>query len=99
GSIEEAVIPIETQPLYVSNNGFFVFDGFLARIGIVEAEIAESVVFHGHSEIQTDRLRMTDVQVTVRLGRKSSVDATIVLIGFDILRNTSPDEIQRGRGF
>jgi hypothetical protein len=94
GRIEEPVIPVEAQPADVFLDGLFEFDGFLAGIRVVKPQIAETVVFRGNTKIQTNRLRMADVQIAVGLGRKTRVDAAAILVGFIVFGDTRADEVE-----
>ena len=100
GCVKEPVVPVESEPPDVPNDVLFEFFFFLARIGIVETEIAHPpAVFGGYSEIQAKCFRMTDVEISVWLGRKTRVNAAVVLVGLQIFGNSSTNEIQRSRGF
>ena len=45
GGVEEAVFPVEAQPAHVFHDGIDVLGLFLARIGVVEAQIALAAEF------------------------------------------------------
>ena len=47
----------------------------------------------GDAEIQDDRLGVADVQIPVRLGRKSGVHAAAVAAGVQVLEDDFTDEI------
>src|SRR3954453_4460347 len=70
GSIEETV-PVEAKPLDVLHNGVKVLDIFLLRIGVVEARGCVSSELVGKTEIEADPFGMSDMQIDVRLRRKS----------------------------
>ena len=50
-----------------------VLDVFLGWIGIIETKIAETLILGGHTKNQTDRFRMPDVKISIRLGWKAGV--------------------------
>ena len=51
--------------------------------------------FVRETEVQADRLGMTDVQVSVGLGRKARLHAALVLVGLQVFKNDVADEIRR----
>ena len=54
-----------------------------------------SAEFVRQSEVDADRLGMSNVQMAVGLGRKSRLHAAIVLVGLEIVENDVADEIRR----
>jgi hypothetical protein len=50
---------------------------FLARIGIIESKVGLAAVLLGNSEVKSDRLSMSDVQVAIRLWWESSKDSAL----------------------
>ncbi len=97
GGIEQFVVPVETEPFDIAHDRFDVGDLFLARVGIVEAHVADAVVFQGNAEIEADRLGMTDVEKAVRLRGKPGHRGP-VLAGPEIVGNDLPDEIDGSAG-
>ena len=94
----EALGPVETQPAHVVLDGVDVFHVLLARVGVVEAQVAQPLVLGGQAEVEADGLGVADVQVAVGLGRKARVHAAAVLAGPDVGLDDGADEIQsRGR--
>jgi hypothetical protein len=65
------MLPGEAQPLDRVEDGVDVFLFFLLRVGVVETHVAAAGVVSGQAEVQADRLGVADVQVAVRLGRKT----------------------------
>jgi hypothetical protein len=76
-------------------NGFHKLDIFLARVGIIKPKIAESAEFSGETEIETNGFRMTDMQVAVRLRRKSRMNPAAVLVLLKILDNYVSNKMRR----
>jgi hypothetical protein len=70
--------PVEPQPLDGGHDRVDVLLLFLLGIGVVEAEMAGPAVIERKTEVETDRLRVSDVQVTVRLGRKARADSRAI---------------------
>ena len=94
-----AVAPVESEPTDILLDRLDVLDLFLARIGVVEPEVAQpALVLLGDSEIQADRLGVSDVEISVRLGWESGMHATLVLARLDVLGDDRPDEIDRCGG-
>ena len=63
--IELPVLPVEAEPSNVFFDGLDVFDILFAGIRIVKTQVAESLVVFCESEIKTDGLRMSDMEVAV----------------------------------
>ena len=74
-------IPSETQPAHVVLNGVDILLLFLGWVRIVEAQVAASAEFSRHAKVQTDRLRMADMQIAVRFRRKPCHQAFHPLFG------------------
>ena len=85
--------PVKTEPAQVFLNGLHVFSGFLARIGVVKAEMADPVVLLGDTEVEADGLGMADVQEAVGLRRESGDDVA-VLAGFEVFGDDLADEVE-----
>ena len=77
--------PLEAEPRDVFLDRLDVLDVFLRRIRVVEPQVAGAAVLLGDAEIQADRLRVADVQIAVRLGRKPGRDAAVMLSGREVL--------------
>ncbi len=92
--VELAAFPVEAEPVHVLANRIDVLDVLLRGIRVVEPEIALAAELERHAEVQADRLRVADVQVSVRLGREARVHAPAVLPGFEVLGDDGPDEIE-----
>ena len=73
GSVKETVAPVEAQPLDILLDRVDVLDVLLGRVGVVHAQVAHAVVFFGGAKVDADRLGVTDMQIAVRLGRKTRV--------------------------
>ena len=91
--VEHPVVPVEAKPSHVALNGLLVLDGLLARVRIVKSQITKAFELGSNAEIQADGFCVTNVQVTIRLGRKPCVHTAAVLAGSDVFGNTSSDEI------
>ena len=72
------VSPLESEPVYVFLYGIDILDIFLCRIGVVKTEIAHAAEFFRRSEIHTHGLCMSDMQITVRLGRETGLQPSVV---------------------
>ena len=68
---------------------------FLDWIGVVKSEIAEALVVFGcDTEIEEDGFGVSDVQIAVRLGRESGVNAAVVFVGFDVFGNDGSYKVE-----
>src|SRR4029450_8527093 len=90
--------PVEPEPADVLLDGVDVLDVLLERIGVVESQVADATELARDAEVQADALRVADVQVAVRLGRKSGDDA-LVPARPQVVRDDVTDEIGGGDGF
>ena len=64
------------------------------RVRVVEAQVAGAAEVAGDAEVQADRLRVADVQVAVRLGRKPRGHAAAVLAAGVVGGDDLADEVQ-----
>src|SRR5262249_46925646 len=93
----EQAVPLEAEPADVGNDGIDVLLLFLRGIGVVEAEIAFAAVLLSGAEVETDRLGVADVQVTVRLRRKTRVNQPLQAPNAVVVVDDRVDEMRRGR--
>src|SRR5687767_1679407 len=94
GGIKQPVAPVKAEPADVPHNVLFELLLLLARIGIVKAKVAQAPKLRGYSEVQAKSLRVSDVQIPIRFGWKTSVDVAIVFVGFFVFSNSSSYEIE-----
>ena len=73
----EPVLVIGAQPVHVLLDRLHELALFLRGIGVVEAEIEFAAVLLRHSVVEENALGMSDVEVAVRLGRKTRVDGRV----------------------
>ena len=66
--------PIEAEPAHVLDDRIDIFLLFLGRVGVVEAQMTPAAKLLGGAEVQTNGLGMADMQIAVRLRRKSCDD-------------------------
>ena len=74
------ISPLEAQPFNVFLDGFYIFYIFLGRVGIIETKVAYASIALGYSEIQTNSLGMSDVQVSIRFRREASLPTIQVVL-------------------
>src|SRR5690349_5788718 len=82
--------PIKTQPPDIALNCVDVFLLFLGRICVIEPQMAASAELPGDTEIQTNRLGMTDVEIAVWLWREAGndlFDPTGIKVSLDDVTN------------
>jgi len=70
----EVLAPVEAEPAHGVDDGVDVLLALLGGIGVVEAEVAAPAKLLGDAEVEADRLGVSDVQISVRLGRKARDD-------------------------
>ena len=89
-------LPLEAEPAHRGLDRVDVLLLFLRRVGVVEAQVAAPAVFGGEAEVEADRLRVPEMQVAVRLGRKAR-HHLLVAAGAEVRLDDLADEVTRGR--
>ena len=74
----QMLAPVGTEPFDVLQNRIDELGLFLGRIRIIEPHVEGTVVLFGNPVIQQDRLRVSDVQIAIRLRRKPCTDRVVV---------------------
>src|SRR5439155_26917193 len=74
GGVVEVLTPVEAEPADVLLDRVDVLLLFLDRVGVVEAQVTAPTELLGDREVECDRLRVADVEVSVRLGREAGHD-------------------------
>jgi len=92
--MRQAILPVETQPMYVALDGTNIFLTLLARVRIVEAQKRLAVRFLAHAKVQADRHDVPHVQIAVRFRWESRYDLP-VFSGLKVVVNNLADEIPR----
>ena len=87
------LVPLEPKPLNILFNGIHIFGILFGRIGIVKTKICLAAIFLRQTEVYADAFRMPEMQITVRLRRKTRKDA-VHFAGFEICLNDFFEEIQ-----
>ena len=72
-TVEEAVSPVKAEPVDILLDIDNVLGILLRGVRVIHTEIADAAELLGHSEIDAQRLAVTDMQISVRLRRKSRV--------------------------
>ena len=88
------ISPLESEPLDVFLDGFHVFHIFFGGVGIVKAEVAYTAIAGCDSEIQADGLGVSDVEVSVWLGRESCLYAVSILTFAEVFLYSLFNEVQ-----
>ena len=73
--VEKPVVPGEAQPFDVFLDGVHVLHVLFGRVGVVHPQVAQAAEPLRRAEVDVDRFQVADVQVAVRLRRKTRVDA------------------------
>ena len=71
GGEEKAVLIIRAEPFDVILDRFDKFTLFLGRVRVIETQVELAVVFLRQAVIEQNRLRVSDMQITVRLRRET----------------------------
>ena len=87
--------PLEAEPAHRLLDRVDILLLFLRRVGVVEAQVAAPAVLGGEAEVEADRLRMPEMKIAVRLGRKAR-HHRLVLAGGEIRLDDLTDEVARG---
>ena len=95
---EVLVGPAVDQPMHVGHDRIDVFGFLLCRVGVVHANVADAAELVRDSEVEADRFRVADVQITVRLGRKTGADL-FVFSRANILRDDVANKVRRCGSF
>ncbi len=93
GGVEHAIAPVGAQPACVGDDRVDVLLLFLLGIGVVKAQVGLPAELFCQPEIQADRLRVTDMQVAVGLGRKAGLHASVVLVGLQVVEDNVANEV------
>ena len=89
--------PVEAEPAHVGHDRVDVLDGFLGRIGVVEAQVAAPArVLGGQAEVEPDGLGVADVQVAIGLRREPRDDAFAEPPAGEIIGDHPLDEVRTG---
>ena len=79
------VAPFETEPRDVVEDVLNVLVVLLCRVGVFEAQVADTIVLLSHTEVHADSLGVSDVQIAVRLWREARLYASSVLALSEVL--------------
>ena len=86
--------PVKAEPADALLDRLRVFHILFGRIGVVETEMAAAAEIPRHAEVEADRLGMADMEIAVRLGRKTG-DNGLVLAALQVFADNGADEIGR----
>ena len=75
----ETVVPVKTEPAYILFDSVNILNILFGGVGVVHTEVAKSVVLLSRTEVYKYRLCVADMQITVRLGRKTRVNLFAVI--------------------
>ena len=88
------IIPVVTQPFDIFFDGVHIFQIFFYRIGIVEAQVANTSIFLCNAEIQADGFGMSDMQVSVGFGWKTGLYSSLIFAFRQIFFHHCFNEVQ-----
>ena len=89
--------PSGDEPVHVLGDGIHVLDVFLRWVGVIHAEVANAAELARDAEVQADAFGVADVEVTIRLRRKTGVNLRIFFLA-DMFGDDVTNEIRRRRG-
>ena len=90
---EAKFIPFEPEPADVLLDRIDVALLLSGWVGVIETEIASALILLSESEVQTDRLGVTDMKKTIRLWRKTQLDLAVIDTRLEIQIDHFFDEI------
>ena len=96
----KVVPPVESQPTDIILDCLHIFRLLPCRVGVIKTKMASGTsafMLLSNAKVQANRLCVTNVQVAIRLGRKSR-DRGFVLSGQKVSRDNLSDEILLGIG-
>ena len=88
------MIPLEPQPANVILYTLYVFCVLLHRIGIIKAKVASASILLGYAEIKGNRLGMSYVKISIRLGWETCLYTSSILTLSQILFHLLFNEVQ-----
>ena len=72
------VVRLKAEPADVLDNAVDIILIFRLRVCVVEAQLGRTVKVLGDAKVQTDRLRVPDMQIAVRFRWKARLHAAVV---------------------
>ena len=87
GAVKHAVTPVETEPVNIILNGFYIFGIFLGRIGIIHTQIGNAAEFLGNAKVDAKGLAVSDMKISVWFRREAGMDlhSFVLTAGADVL--------------
>jgi len=83
------------EPLHIFDDRLNILGFLFGGIRVIEPEREGSAIFLCQTVIETDAFGVSDVEVSIRLRRKSGGDFSAVLIVFEVFLDDLFDEVQR----
>ena len=96
GRIDGLVAEIAAQPFHILDDRVNVLRLFLRRVRVVEAQVALPAKLFRDAEVERNALRVADVQVAVRLGRKAGVHTSVMFPALLVGENQVANKIRTG---
>ena len=92
GAVENAARRLATEPKQIFVDALDVFVIFFCGVGVVITKVKKAAVFFCRHGIDPDRLRRSDMEIPVRLGRKAGMHFQIGVL-FQIFVDDVKDKI------
>ena len=89
----QAFFPIKAEPADIGLDGFNKFGALAIRIGVIEPQSATSLEVLSKAKVETDRLRMSNMEVPVGFRRKTGRNALRVAAGLEVGGHELADEV------
>ena len=89
------VSPLETKPLDIVLDALDIFCILLNGVGVIEAQITCTTIFLGKSEIDSNSLGVSDVQIAIWLWWETGLQSTSVLTLSQIIDHLLLNEANR----
>ena len=86
-------VRLNAEPLQSFCDCGIVFQLFLERVCVIKAQVAQAAIFLRRAEIQADRLGVADVQIAVRLRRKTGDHAVLDDPLLEVASDALADEV------
>lgn len=73
------VFPVVAEPAHRVEDRIHILLVFLHRVGVVKAHVAAAPVVARQSEVEADRFRVPDMQITVGFGREAGAQCGVIV--------------------
>ena len=89
------ITPTESEPSDILLDGIDVFYIFFNRVGVIETQVANTIVLLGDTEVHADGFDVADMQVTIRLRRETCLNTSVVHALSEVFLDDLLNEVER----